>query len=104
MNGPEVMYNDAIKSSSFKNISVCESSNITKYLFKKAIMKAIGKEKKEKGKDFLINAHGQKSKTLHTEPPLSEKDEFKAAEERTREAQHEADVKSELRIRTDGKQ
>lgn len=38
-----------------------------------------------------------------TEPPLAEKDEEKAAEDRTREAQEEASVKAELKIRSKGK-
>ncbi len=48
-------------------------------------------------------SHGTENKEdneLRTEGPLSEKDEVKKAEERTTQAQNEADVKEELKIRS----
>jgi|GEM_PF-3559608 len=42
---------------------------------------------KTEGEEVCKNTKDAPSKTPHTEPPLSEKDEEKKAEERTREAQ-----------------
>ncbi len=67
-------------------------------------MKTSGKENhKAPGKIHPAADKVNKDKNLATEGPLSEKDEVKNAEERTKQAQNENDVREELKIRSSDK-